>query len=236
MEVEDNVSRTGLSGWNLTARIYSWTSGPLSHPLDSDLLSYLGNATEGAVVADCGCGPGMVSRRLVAKGAAKVCAIDVSSEMLEQVGEDPRIVTLQSTMEDLPLDKLRESEARDGFDLVLFKRSLYMNRSEALEVLKNAYGHLRPGGRIVVVHPEKKLGPYIFGSPLRLRRYTIPHLVNRTSNRLGVLLGVEKYALYTREELIALAGEVAGPERVELIPSTQQAFNLVAILRMADES
>lgn len=230
------MSGTGLSGWNLTARIYAWTSGPLSHPLDSDLMAYLGDSIKGAVVADCGCGPGLATRRMVSEGAEKVCAIDVSREMLEHIGQDPRIVTLQSTMESRPLDRLRENEIEDGFDLVLFKRSLYMHRAEALEVLKNAYGYLRPGGRIVVVHPEKKLGPYFFGSPRRLRSHTIPHIINRTSNRLGVLLGVEKYELYTREELLTLAGEVAGPQQVEVIPSGQQAFNMVAIRHSADLS
>jgi len=223
------VSRAGLSGWNVTARIYAWTSGPLSYPLDTDLLAYIGDRIKGAVVADCGCGPGLATRRMVSEGAERVYAIDVSREMLDQIGESPRIVTVQSTMEERPLDKLREDGVEEGFDLILFKRSLYMNRTEALEVLKNAYSHLHPAGCIAVIHPEKRLGPYFFGSPPRLRRYTVPHMINRTSNRFGVLAGVEKYELYTRDELLALAAEVADSRHVESIPSGQRAFNMVAI-------
>lgn len=223
-----------MSGWNVTARIYAWTSGPLSRPLDTDLLAYLGDSIKDAVVADCGCGPGLATRRMVSEGAERIYAIDVSREMLDQIGDNPRIVTVQSTMEDRPLDKLKEDGGEDGFDLILFKRSLYMNRIEALEVLKNAYSHLLPEGCIVVIHPEKKIGPYFFGSPPRLRRHTIPHIINRTSNHLGVLMGVEKYELYTREELLALVEKVAGSRHVEPIPSRQQAFNMVAIRHPAE--
>ncbi len=223
------MSRTGLNGWNVTARIYAWTSGPLSHPLDSDILRYLNGSIRGAVVADCGCGPGLATRRMVSEGASKVYAIDTSEKMLAQIADDTHIVKLQSTMEERPLDKLREREAPEGFDLVLFKRSLYMSPPEALEILKNAYGHLRPGGCLVVVHPEKKLRPYFFGSPPWFRRYTIPHIINRTSNRIGVLMGMEKYQLYTRKELTALAEKVAGSAEVEVMPSSQQSFNMVAV-------
>ncbi len=223
------MSGTGLSGWNVTARIYAWTSGPLSHPLDSDMLKYLDGSIRGAVVADCGCGPGLATRRMVSEGASKVCAIDASEEMLALIADDTHIVKLQSTLEERPLDKLRESEAPEGFDLVLFKRCLYMSIPEALEILKNAFSHLRQGGCLVVVHPEKKLQPYFFGSPPRFHRYTIPHIINRISNRLGVLLGVEKYQLYTRKELTALAEEVASCGEVEAIPSCQQSFDLVTI-------
>lgn len=200
------------------------------------MLKYLDGSIRGAVVADCGCGPGLATRRMVLEGASKVCAIDASREMLALIEDDTRIVKLQSTMEERPLDKLRECEAPEGFDLVLFKRSLYMNTPEALEILNNAFGHLRPGGCLVVVHPEKKLRPYFFGSPPWFHSYTIPHIINRTSNRLGVLMGVEKYQLYTREELTALAEEVAGCVEVEAIPSCQQSFNMVAIRNSEEKS
>ena len=91
------MSGTGLSGWNVTARIYAWTSGPLSHPLDSDMLKYLDGSIRGAVVADCGCGPGLATRRMVSEGASKVYAIDASEGMLAQIADDPHIVKMQST-------------------------------------------------------------------------------------------------------------------------------------------
>lgn len=200
------------------------------------MLKYLDGSIRGAVVADCGCGPGLATRRMVSEGASKVYAIDASEGMLAQIADDPHIVKMQSTLEERPLDRLRESETPEGFDLVLFKRCLYMSIPEALEILKNAFGHLRQGGYLVVVHPEKKLWPYFFGSPPWFHHYTIPHIINRISNRLGVLMGVEKYQLYTRKELTTLMEEVAGCAGVEAIPSSQQSFNMVAIRNSEEKS
>jgi hypothetical protein len=117
--------------------------------------------------------------------------------------------------------------APEGVDLVLFKRSLYHPESEAETILRDALAVLRPGGRVVVVHPERSLLPYAFGRPPRLRRHTPYHLFNRAVSRLGVALGGEHYTLYTRDELFALARRVAA--RVEPIRSDQDAFNLVAL-------
>jgi SAM-dependent methyltransferase len=223
----------GLTGWDLSALAYARTYGPLSHQLDDDLLAYLGDRIHGAIVADCGCGPGVVAQKLVSNGVARVFAIDASGRMLRQITRDPRIVPLQATMESLPLDRLRREHAPGGFDLILFKRSLYMERSAALAVLGNAYENLRPGGCIAIIHPEKSLPRYLFGSTPRVGRYTAYHLLNRAVSLIGQFLAVESYARYTRIDLLHLAASVAGMQRVDPIPSRQRAFNLVAIRRPA---
>lgn len=224
-------ARNKLKGWDLSALTYAWTYNPLSHQLDTDLIAYLGDRLKGAIVADCGCGPGVVAHKLVSQGAAKVFAIDGSDQMLRRIPKDPRIVPFQATMESLPLDRLQREQAAGGFDLVLFKRSLYMQRPAAIAVLKNAYGHLRPGGCIAIIHPEKTLGRYLFGSTPRLGGYTAYHLFNRTLSLIVEFLGGHRYALYTREDLLDLAASVAGKERVDPIPTRQRAFSLVAIRR-----
>lgn len=226
-------ARYGQIGWDLSALTYLRTYGPLSHQLDRDLISYLGDRLKGAIVADCGCGPGVVARKLVSGGAAMVFAVDASRRMLRQMARDSRIVPVEATMESLPLDRLRREQATAGFDLVLFKRSLYMERSAAIAVLANAYRHLRPGGCIAIIHPEKRLGPYLFGAAPRLGGYTAYHLFNRTVSLISRFLGSHSYALYTRDDLLQLAASVAGKERVDLIPSGQRAFNLVALRQPA---
>ena len=226
--------RNRLIGWDLSALTYVWTYGALSHQLDNDLIAYLSDRLKGAIVADCGCGPGVVAHKLVAYGAAKVFAIDVSIQMLRRIPPDSRIVPVPATMESLPLDRLQREHAVGGFDLVLFKRSLYMERSAAIAVLTNAYGHLRPGGCIAIVHPEKRLAPYLFGGASPLGGYTAYHLFNRTVSLITRFLGAHKYALYTRDELLDLAAAVAGAQHVDPIPSRQRAFNLVAIRRPAE--
>jgi SAM-dependent methyltransferase len=230
------VTTPSLKGWDISALTYSLTYGPLAHRLDSDVLGYLDGAIRDAVIVDLGCGPGIVTRKFIDAGARQVIAVDVSSKMLEQVGDHPRIVTMQATMESYPFNRLvkegRTSEA--GVDVILFKRSLYMNRATALEILRNSYSHLNPGGCIVIVHPERSLRLYAFGKPPRLRSCTVYHLFNRTISRLAVLFGMESYTLHTREELISLAADVAGEEQVRQIPSGQRSFNLLAIHRPRD--
>jgi hypothetical protein len=136
-------------------------------------------------------------------------------------------------MESLPLDRLEREHAKSGFDLVLFKRSLYMERSAAIAVLTNAYGHLRPGGCIAIIHPEKTLGRYLFGATPRVGGYTAYHAFNRTLSLVTRFLGVHSYALYTSDDLLHVAAAVAGRQLVDPIPSGQRAFNLVAIRRPA---
>ena len=225
------MTATSLKGWDISAITYSLTYGPLAHRLDDDVLAYLDGHLRDAVVADLGCGPGVVTRKFLDAGAARVIAVDVSRKMLEQVADHPRVVPMQATMEGRPLDTLVEQgRAPDaGVDVILFKRSLYMDRAAALEVLRDSYAHLNPGGCIVIVHPEKSLRLYAFGRPPRLRSCTAYHLFNRTISRLAVLFGMESYTLHTRQELLSLAAEVAGEVQVREIPSDQRSFNLVAI-------
>ncbi len=230
------VTAPSLKGWDLSALTYSLTYGPLAHRLDSDVINYLGESIEGASVVDLGCGPGIVTRKFIDQGAARVFAVDVSDKMLEQIGNHPRVVTLQATMESRPIDTLLEREGGEGtgVDVVLFKRSLYMNRRAAIEVLRDSYSRLSPGGCIVIVHPEKSLRRYAFGDPPRLRSCTLYHLFNRTISRLAELFGMESYTLHTKEELRSLAAEVAGEEQVRSIPSMQNSFNLLAIHKPTD--
>ncbi len=221
----------GLWAWDISARFYRRTYGPLAHGLDEQLFASLGDL-RGAVVADVGCGPGVVARKFVARGAARVYAIDVSRAMLEQVGDDPRIRTVEGRVEDHVLERIRAEEEPEGFDVVLFKRSLYLPRPAAVEALRAALGCLRPKGRVCVVHPERSLLTYAFGRPPRLRSHTPYHLFNRGISTLGVLAGGEDYAVYTRAELLALAEEAADGARVEALDGgTSAAFNLVTIHR-----
>ena len=222
---------SSLWGWKISARVYRWTYGPLAHALDDALFGFLGEDLRGMVVADVGCGPGVVARKLLAGGAERVFAIDVEADMLRQIGDQPGLVPVRGRAEDDVLPRIRAEHGIDGFDLVLFKRSLYQPTDTARAVLRSAWENLRPGGRLCVVHPEASLRRYAFGEPLRIRRHTPYHLFNRTASRIGTLIGAEHYTLYSRDGLRTLLGEVAGPERVVDIPSAQRSFVLVAARR-----
>ena len=73
-----------LWAWHLSALVYEWSYIQVAHQIDEDFLDYLGERVVGAVVADCGCGPGVVTEKLLQAGAARVVAIDANASMLER--------------------------------------------------------------------------------------------------------------------------------------------------------
>lgn len=224
------MERTGLWAWYVSALFYRRTYGPLAHALDDQLFTWLG-ALDGLRCADVGCGPGIVTRKLVERGADHVWAIDANPAMLRQVPQSPRISTALGRAEDGVIRRLADEHG--GFDVVLFKRSLYQPRPLADQVLEDAWDALRPGGRVCVVHGEKSLRLYAFGEPARIRRHTPYHLFNRTVSRIGELAGGENYTTWSRDELVEMMSGVAGAEHVSALDTPDRSFNLVAMTRPA---
>jgi SAM-dependent methyltransferase len=223
--------------WYLSAPFYAQTYDDLAHQLDEDLFAYLGGRTQGAVVADCGCGPGVVTAKFLQRGAARVFAIDVNAAMLRQVRA--RLADAVATRRVVPVHRVVDArlfpELRErfldgsGFDIALFKRSLYIKREQALPVLQAVVANLNLGGVLAVIHGERSLRRYAIGPGLRPTRYTAYHLFNRSISKLGEKLGIGHYSVYTRGELLDLLCTAAPGRKVELIPSQQRAYNLVAV-------
>jgi SAM-dependent methyltransferase len=169
--------RTGRRHWSwyLSAPFYARTYDDLAHQLDEALFAYLGRRTQGAVVADCGCGPGVVTKKFLQHGAGRVFAIDVNGAMLSQVRERladavaaGRVVLVHRAADARLFPELRERFLDgSGFDLTLFKRSLYMKREQALPILQAAVASLSLGGVLAVIHGERSLRRYAFGQGLR---------------------------------------------------------------------
>lgn len=223
--------------WHVSARVYAHSYIDLAHQLDDELFAYLGDRLRGAVVADCGCGPGVVTEKLCRRGAARVFAVDLNAAMLRQVRARleaavaaGQVVIVAGAVTPGRFGQLRERYlARRGFDLILFKRSLYARAPRALPVLRAAVASLNPGGVLAVVHPDRSLRRYAFGPGLKPRRHTAFHLFNRAVSKLGEKLGLGDYTLYTKEELLDLLRAAAGDRPVEPIPSRQRAYNLAAV-------
>src|SRR5919204_1344788 len=192
-----------LWAWHLSALVYEWSYVQVAHQIDEDFLGYLGERMLGAVVADCGCGPGVVTEKLLQAGAARVVAIDANASMVErararlakQVATGKALVCHASHEADTLAVVRQRALAGRGFDIVLFKRSLYMPRQRAVLTLRQAAAPLGARGMIVVVHPERSLLRYAFAPPFGLTSYTPLHLINRTISRVLEWSGMEEYTL-----------------------------------------
>jgi len=222
--------------WYISSLFYRLSYIRIAHQLDKDLFAYLGDRTQGAIVADCGCGPGVVVEKFLQQGAAQVYAIDVNGSMIYQTRSrladsiaKGRVVVVHRAFDTHIFPELHERflDGR-GFDIILFKRSLYIRPEQALSILQTGAKSLNSGGVLAVIHADRSLRRYAFGPGLKVMTHTPYHLFNRCFGLLGDKSGIGQYTLYSRDELLDLV-RVALPDlRVELIPTQQQAYNLVA--------
>ena len=223
--------------WYVSAVLYRYSYIGITNQVDNDLFEYLGNRLSGILAADCGCGPGQLTEKLLGRGVGQILAIDHNTSMLRQVEarlpqaiHDGQVITIHSRFyPNLFSDYLTRLSHYPGYGLIIFKRSLYMPSEEALSVLKAATACLIPGGLLVVIHGERSLRQYAFSPDRKIASYTPFHLINRFFSRLGHVLGLGEYSLYTCQELVDLLRQAAEGRRVEIIPSQQSAYNLVAI-------
>jgi hypothetical protein len=151
-----------------------------------------------------------------------VCAI-VSEFQSAKIGD-------HGSYEAETLAGIREQAlAGRGFDLVLFKRSLYMPRLRALCTLRTAAASLCTRGLIVVAHPDRSLWRYACAPPFGFTSYTPLHIVNRAVSRVLAWSGGEEYTLYTRAELLGLLQEAVPGAHVQRMHTQQRPYNLVAL-------
>ncbi len=223
--------------WRVSAPFYRLSYIDIAHHLDEALFAHLADEVQGAVVADCGCGPGIVVEKFLQRGASHVIGVDVNEAMLQQTRErvspaiaNGRVQTVQATFSPKLFPRLQKQYLDDGgFDIILFKRSLYLKRKRALFVLRAAARGLNKGGVLAVIHGKRSLRRYAFGPGMCLMPYTPYHLFNRGISKLGERLGMGNYRLYTEEELLDLLHETAPNYQIEKIASEQHAYNLAAI-------
>lgn len=223
--------------WRVSAPFYRLSYIDIAHHLDAALFAYLADGVQGAVVADCGCGPGVVVEKFLHHGAARVIGVDVNGGMLQQTKKRMpgaiargQVRTVQAAFTPNLFPHLQQQYLDGGgFDVILFKRSLYMKRERSLAILRAAMKVLNKDGVLAVVHGKRSLKRYAFGPGMRLMPYTPYHLFNRTISKLGESLGIGNYKLYTEKGLLDLLHEAAPKYQVEEIPSEQHAYALGTI-------
>lgn len=225
--------------WGISSLFYRFSYVRIAHQVDEDLFAYLADITDGAVVADCGCGPGVTAQKFLDQGAAHVFAVDLAPGMLRQAA-----IRLEAPLKAGQVELVRRSfddwfghdlPRHDGrgpiFDIILFKRSLYNTRERAVPLLRKALKFLKPEGVLAIIHPEKSLLKYCFGPGLAPQRHTLYHLLNRTWSSVGAIMGIGEYTVHSQAELLKLARKAAGALSVQAIPTRQQSYNLIAITK-----
>src|SRR5262245_41879825 len=101
----------------------------------------------GEVVLDVGTGVGVLIPLIESYHPSVVLACDLAEKMLQRVREKyPEVCTYQADIALLPL----ESTSVD----VIFMNAMYGNIADKASACQNAARMLRPGGRVVVSHPE----------------------------------------------------------------------------------
>jgi ubiquinone/menaquinone biosynthesis C-methylase UbiE len=98
-------------------------------------------------VLDVGCGTGLYARRLAERAGSVVC-VDPSARMLEQIPDDPHLVTVRASAEDLVVGS--PLLPRDRFEAILVKEAIH-HVTDRATVIGQLAGLLAPGGRLLVV-------------------------------------------------------------------------------------
>jgi ubiquinone/menaquinone biosynthesis C-methylase UbiE len=98
-------------------------------------------------VLDVGCGTGLYARRLAERSGSVVC-VDPSARMLEQIPDDPRLVAVRASAEDLVAGSLLLPV--DRFEAILVKEAIHHVVDRAA-VIGQLVGLLAARGRLLVV-------------------------------------------------------------------------------------
>jgi ubiquinone/menaquinone biosynthesis C-methylase UbiE len=109
-------------------------------------------------VLDVGCGTGLYGRRLAERTGSVVC-VDPSVRMLERIPDDPRLVVVQASAEDLVVGS--PVLPVDRFEAILVKEAIHhvTDRGAVIDGLARLLG---PRGRLLVVMLPTKIDYPLF--------------------------------------------------------------------------
>jgi ubiquinone/menaquinone biosynthesis C-methylase UbiE len=134
----DHLAPVYDQNWAYSPGFLEWMSGCI--------LTRLG-VTHGDRVVDVGCGTGLYARRLVEHTGSVVC-VDPSVRMLNQIPDDPRLVVVRASAEDLASGSVLLPEGR--FEAILVKEAIH-HVTDSGAVIGGLAKLLAPGGRLLIV-------------------------------------------------------------------------------------
>lgn len=176
-------------------------------PLPADVVERMERIVEAAsitareVVLDVGTGTGALIPLIQRYAPGRVIACDLSAKMLEQVARlYPHVERHQCDIRDLGLP--------DASVDVVFMNGMFGNIADKVGAMENVARMLRPGGRVIISHPE---GRAFVERIAREAPFPITPLPSREEARAlleGVGLALERYV--DEEKLLIVLGTREG--------------------------
>lgn len=146
---EDKTVRTNDRQRQIFDKLYSRFLEPLPQDVVDRMERIVAAASisTGETILDVGTGSGALLPLIRCYCPGAVVACDLSGKMLEQVAErHPEVERHQCDIRDLRLGP-------ESIDVV-FMNAVFGNIADKAGALKNTVRMLRPGGRLVISHPE----------------------------------------------------------------------------------
>jgi len=134
----DHLAPVYDQNWAYSPDFLEWMSGCILARL---------RVKYGDRVVDVGCGTGLYARRLAEHTGSVVC-VDPSARMLERVPDDPRLVVVRASAEDLASGST--VLPRGQFEAILVKEAIH-HVADRGTVIGGLAKLLAPGGRLLIV-------------------------------------------------------------------------------------
>jgi ubiquinone/menaquinone biosynthesis C-methylase UbiE len=145
----DRLAPAYDQNWAYSPEFLEWMSGCILTRLP---------VKSGDWVLDVGCGTGLYACRLAERTGSVVC-VDPSARMLEQIPDDPRLLAVQASAEDLVVGSLLLPV--NQFQAILVKEAIH-HVTDRPVVIAQLARLLTPGGRLLVVMLPTKIGYPLF--------------------------------------------------------------------------
>ncbi|MGH3701386.1 MAG: class I SAM-dependent methyltransferase [Pseudonocardiaceae bacterium] len=134
----DHLAPVYDQNWAYSPEFLEWMGGCILARL---------RVKHGDRVVDVGCGTGLYARRLAEHTGSVVC-VDPSARMLEQIPDDPRLVVVQASAEDLASGSVVLAGGR--FEAMVVKEAIH-HVADRVAVIGGLAELLAPGGRFLIV-------------------------------------------------------------------------------------